>query len=96
MHNPEYVLKNETHKNLWDFEIQTDPQISAGGPDPVIINKKRPPKRTEKTNKLWNREVTVIPVVIGCTWNNPQRIGKGVWKNLKLKDESGPYKLRRF
>ena len=24
MHNPEFVLENETHKLLWDFEIQTD------------------------------------------------------------------------
>ena len=24
MHNPESVLKNETHKLLWDIEIQTD------------------------------------------------------------------------
>ena len=24
MHKPESVLKNETHKILWDFEIKTD------------------------------------------------------------------------
>ena len=24
MHNPESVPENETHKVLWDFEIQTD------------------------------------------------------------------------
>ena len=24
MHNPESVRENETHKILWDFEIQTD------------------------------------------------------------------------
>ena len=29
MHNPEYVLENETHKILWDFEIQTDHLIST-------------------------------------------------------------------
>ena len=27
MHNPEYVLENETAKTLWNFEIQTDHQI---------------------------------------------------------------------
>ena len=27
IHKPESVLKNETHKVLWDIEIQTDPQI---------------------------------------------------------------------
>ena len=32
MHNPESVLENDTHKLLWDFDIQTDHLI--------IINKK--------------------------------------------------------
>ena len=32
MHNPESVLVNETHKLLWDFEIQTDHLISAWRP----------------------------------------------------------------
>ena len=29
MHKPESVLENETHKILWDFQIQTDHPISA-------------------------------------------------------------------
>ena len=29
MHNPESVLENETHKFLWDFDIQTDHLIST-------------------------------------------------------------------
>ena len=29
MRNPESVLENEIHTLLWDFEIQTDPLISA-------------------------------------------------------------------
>ena len=33
MNNPESVLENETHKILWDFEIQTDHLISARRPD---------------------------------------------------------------
>ena len=40
MHNPESVLKNETRKILWDFEIQTDHLISARRPDLIIINNK--------------------------------------------------------
>ena len=40
MHNPESVLDNHTHKLTWDFEIQTDHQISARQPDLIIINKK--------------------------------------------------------
>ena len=41
MHNPESVLENETHNHLWDFEIQTDHQISSRRPDLIIINQKR-------------------------------------------------------
>ena len=41
MHNPEPVLENDTHKLLWDFEIQTDPQILARRSDLIIINKKK-------------------------------------------------------
>ena len=40
MHNPESVRENETHKLLWDFEIQMDHQISARQPDHIITNKK--------------------------------------------------------
>ena len=29
MHNPTSVLENNTHKLLWDFDIQTDHLISA-------------------------------------------------------------------
>ena len=46
MHNPEYILENETHKDLWDFEIQTDHLISTRRPDQVIINKKKQKKNS--------------------------------------------------
>ena len=46
MHNPESVLENETHKLLWDFELQTDHLISARWPDLVIVQKKKKKKRT--------------------------------------------------
>ena len=54
MHNPESVLENETHKLIWDFDIQTDHLISAWQPDLVIINKK---KRTCRTAVLANHWV---------------------------------------
>ena len=41
MHQPEFVLDNETHKILWDFEIQTDHLIPARRPVRVIISKKK-------------------------------------------------------
>ena len=40
MYNPEFVLENETHKLLWDFEIQTDHLISARRPDLQIVSNK--------------------------------------------------------
>ena len=40
MNNPAPVLENNTHKLLWDFDIQTDHLISARRPDLIIINKK--------------------------------------------------------
>ena len=41
MHNPAPVLENNTHKLLWDFDIQTDHQISARRPDLIVIDKKK-------------------------------------------------------
>ena len=40
MLNPEPLPENETHKLLWNFEIQMDHLISARQPDLVIVNKK--------------------------------------------------------
>ena len=41
MHNTASVLENETHKLLWDFDIQTDHLISARRPDLIIIRRRR-------------------------------------------------------
>ena len=41
MYNPAPVLENDSHKLLWDFNIQTDHLIPAGRPDLIIINKKK-------------------------------------------------------
>ena len=51
MHNPEHVLENDTHKLLWDFDIQTDHLISARRPDLIIINKKKK-KRKKKEKRI--------------------------------------------
>ena len=53
MHNPEPVLENDTHKLLWDFDIQTDHRISARRPDLIIINK----KEKKKICKIFNFDV---------------------------------------
>ena len=39
MHNPAPALENDSHKLLWDFDIQTDHLIPARRPD-LIIKKK--------------------------------------------------------
>ena len=40
-HNPAPVLENDTHKLLWDFNIQTDHLIPTRRPDLKIIKKKK-------------------------------------------------------
>ena len=41
MHNLESVLENDIYKILWDFEIQTDHQISVRRTDLVIEDEKQ-------------------------------------------------------
>ena len=41
MHNPVPVLENDSHKLLWDFNIQTDNLIPARRPDLIIIYKRK-------------------------------------------------------
>ena len=45
MHNRAPVLENDTHKLLWDFNIQTDHLIPARRPELIIINEKKKKKR---------------------------------------------------
>ena len=59
MHNPAPVLENDTHKLLWDFDIQTDLLISARKPNLIIINKKKKKKRkSAKLSTLLSRLTT--------------------------------------
>ena len=41
MHNPAPILENDTHKLIWDFNMQTDHLIPDRRPDLIIINKKK-------------------------------------------------------
>ena len=41
MHNPAPGLENDTHKLLWDLNIQTDRLILARRPYLMIINNKK-------------------------------------------------------
>ena len=41
MHIPAPILENDSHKPLWDFNIQMDQLIPARTPDLIIINKNK-------------------------------------------------------
>ena len=51
----ESVQENQTHRILWDFEIETHHQIPARRPDLVIIDKKK--KKKKKKKKRADHEV---------------------------------------
>ena len=53
---PVSVQENETHKIIWDFEIQTAHLISVRGPDLIIINKKQKKKKKKKKKKRKEKE----------------------------------------
>ena len=54
MHNPVSVLENDTHKLLWDYDIQTDHLILAKRPDLIITNKKKKKKKKKKEKNMQN------------------------------------------
>ena len=41
MHKPASILENDTHKLLWDFDIQTDHIIMARGTNLIVIKRKK-------------------------------------------------------
>ena len=120
MHNPAPVLENDSHKLLWDFNIQTDHLIPARRPELIIINKKKRTckivdfavqadhriklKECEKKDKyldlarelkkLWNMQVTIIPIVIGAFGT----VTKGLLKRLEngQNTKKSPGDLRRL
>ena len=55
MHNLAPVLETDSHKLLWDFNIQTDHLIPARRPDLIIINKNR---ESAKLLTLLSRQTT--------------------------------------
>ena len=105
IHNPAIVLENDSHKLLWDFNIQTDPLIQVRRPYLIIINKKmktckivdfalpadhrinlkecekedKYPDLAREPKKLWNMQVTIIPIVIGAFGT----VTKGLLKGLE-------------
>ena len=58
MHNLAPVQENDSHKLLSDFDIQTDPLISAWRADLIIINKKKKKRKSAKLSILLSRQTT--------------------------------------
>ena len=54
-------MENDTHKLLWDFNIQTDHLISARRPDFTVINEKK--KKTITTKKK-NRTSKIVDFAV--------------------------------
>ena len=54
--NTESAQENETHKLLWDFELQTDHLIPTRRLNLEIVNKKKKKKKEKKKNKKDKRE----------------------------------------
>ena len=57
MHNPEPVLENDTHKLLWDFDIQRDNPIAARRSD-LILTKKKKKKNLQNCCPCWPENKT--------------------------------------
>ena len=101
---PSICLENDTHKLLWDFDIQTDHLISTRRPYLIIINNKKRTfkivdftipadhriklKECEKKykyldlarelKKLWNKKVSVVPIVFGAFGTVTEGLLKGL------------------
>ena len=76
-HKLESVLENEVHKILWEFEIQTDDQISRRS----LSENKRMRKdwlihRPWQSEHMWIMKVTVIPIIVGVSGTVSKRSGK--------------------
>ena len=80
MLNPASVQENDTHKLLWDFDIQMDHLISARKPDLIIINNKK--RELSKLSTLPTRLTTEL------NWKNVKwRISSSTllenWKKIR-------------
>ena len=90
MHNQAPVLENDTHKLLWDFNIQVKKKRICKIVDFAVsadhrINLKECEKKDKYLDlardlkKLWNMKVTIVPIGIGALGT----IIKGLLKGLE-------------
>ena len=59
MHEPKFVLENETFEIFWDFEMQTNHLILARRPDQVRINKERASEGERQTDRQRQRQTEI-------------------------------------
>ena len=64
MHNPAAFLENDTHKLLWDFDIQTDHLISARRPDLRVINNKKKKKKKKRKKEKKERTCKIVDFAV--------------------------------
>ena len=95
MHKSASALENDTHKLLWDFDIQTDHLISARRADLIIINEKK--KKKKKTQKR-----TYKIAVSAAHWIQLKESEKkdkyllGNWKKKTMEHEGDIYTNRNW
>ena len=91
MHNPTYVLENDTHKLLWDFDKQTDHLISASRPNSIITKK----KKKKKKNRTWKIVDFAVPADYKIKLKESEKKDKHLylareWEKI-MKDEGDNY-----
>ena len=62
MHKQAPVRVNDTHKLIWDFDIQTDKYFDLA----------------RELKKLWNMKVTIVPTVTGAFGRITKGLLKGL------------------
>ena len=87
MQKPVSVLDNETHKILWDFDIQKVYLVLVKRPDLVMINKKKKKKEKKKKKKKEKKRTCRIVDFTGPGWplseNQRNRKGRQVLEPCK-------------
>ena len=89
MHKPESVLDNETHKSLWDFEVQTDHFIPARRSNLAIVNKKLKACQTADFAVPADHRVKIKKkrkerLVLGPYRTTKKRYGSWTWRQYQF------------
>ena len=66
------VNKNKRTYQIVEFAVSDDNRIKSEESE----KKDKYLDLARKLIKIWNMKVTVVPIIIGGTWNNPQGTGK--------------------